>query len=149
LRGTVTLRDIDLGPALGIAVGAGKLDLDLALATSGASDLDFVSHLSGTASAKARDGKLPGIAASPPDTQTFYAALEASFRIAGGRAKSDDLHLVGEEDEGRGTAEIDLPAWRMESRLEVTRARLPTAPPVAIRVAGPLDHPRASVEPAP
>lgn len=171
LRAQLTLHDTDLKAALlglaGVKAIDGRVDLAADVATSGSSQLDLVSHLTGTASIKAHDGSLQGIdiravadrldaAGKPADLlglgkavaggATRFSALDGSFRLKDGSVVGDDLHLAVEGGEGRGTIAVDLPAWTVDSRVEFRLASASGAPPLVLRVNGSLDEPHETVD---
>ena len=114
----------------------------------------------------ARDGSLSGIslkavddrlsAAGPPANllglvrgaggETPFSTLAGSFHVADGVARSGDLHLVAEGGEGSAAASLDLPRWTMASRIEFHLTGVANAPPLVMRLDGPLDAPRPVFE---
>jgi hypothetical protein len=137
------------------------------LAGAGRSPFELVSQIGGEARLKARDGSLAGVNLAairdqldrldrPADLfalfkaavggATRFSSLDGTFRVEGGVARSDDLHLVADGGDGRANAVIDLPDWTTETRVELRLAGLPDAPPLVLRLDGPLDAPREVVE---
>ncbi len=169
LQGHLMLKDVDLKEALAKSGGGGfldgRVDLDAQLAASGVSEADMVAALAGEATLKSRGGSLAGVdlkamnervATRPGDLasllrsgaggRTAVSALDGSFHIAQGIARSDDLRLEAEGGEGRATASLDLPQWTMTSRVEFRLAGLPDAPPLVMRLDGSIDAPRTVFE---
>jgi hypothetical protein len=145
----------------------GSFDLDASLAAAGANPQELISRLDGTASLRGRDGTIDGVnipAVNQRLTQikglgdlgsllrvatngsTPFTKLEASFRLADGIARSDDLHLVAEGGDGTGTATVNLPNWTVLSRTDIRMTAVPGSPPLGVALKGPLDQPDWSLD---
>jgi AsmA protein len=111
--------------------GTGAIALDLA--TSGASQRIMVERLSGSAKLDFSDGTIRGINIAKSlrslstgvltgwqenaAEKTDFATLGASFKIAGGRAETSDLHLAGPLVRVAGTGSLDLPQQALKVRI--------------------------------
>ena len=111
--------------------GTGAIALDLA--TSGASQRIMVERLSGSAKLDFSDGAIRGINIAKSlrslstgvltgwqenaAEKTDFATLGASFKIAGGRAETSDLHLAGPLVRVTGTGSLDLPQQALKVRV--------------------------------
>jgi len=169
LEGRFTLKDVDLKQALTSAVGVGfvdgRLDFDGRLASAGSSEAALVAHLAGDAAFQSRGGSIAGVnlkairdrlASHAGDLvallrggaggRTPFSTLEGGFHVADGVASSDDLHFLAEDGEGRATARLDLPRWTMAGRVEFRLAGIADAPPLVMRLEGPIDAPRTVFE---
>ncbi|HET7851474.1 MAG TPA: AsmA-like C-terminal region-containing protein, partial [Methyloceanibacter sp.] len=112
----------------------GKAAVAIDLAASGVSQRAMVSALSGTASFEFSDGAIRGINVakmvrnlgsatlsgwqSGEAEKTDFASLGASFKIAQGKAETNDLHLVGPLVRMAGAGTIDLPAQTINLRVD-------------------------------
>ncbi len=170
LQGRLALKDVDLKQALATAGGAdfidGRFDVDARLATTGRSEAALVAHLAGDAALRSEGGSIAGInlkamhdhlGAKPGGDlaallrsgvggRTAFSTLEGNFRLADGVAGSDDLRFLAEDGDGRATASLDLAKWAMASRVEFRLAGLADAPPLVMRLDGPIDAPRTVFE---
>src|SRR5262245_24101147 len=111
--------------------GTGAIALDLA--TSGASQRIMVEGLSGSARFDFTDGAVRGINIAKSlrslstgvltgwqenaAEKTDFATLSASFKIAGGRAETSDLHLAGPLVRIAGAGSLDLPSQTLKFRV--------------------------------
>ena len=138
----------------------GRFDLNASLAGAGASEAQMIAHAAGKATLQSSAGSLGGVnlktvdetlAAHPGDLlallrgsggRTSFSALAGNFQLADGIATSDDLHLDAEGGEGHATVRLDLPQWQVASRVELTLAGAPAAPPLVMRLDGALNAPR-------
>lgn len=78
--------------------------------------------------------------------RTPFAALNATFEVEDGVARTDDFRLVAEAGVGEGAGEIDLERGRMDVAVSYSLHAHPDAPPFAIRYVGSLDAPRSRPE---
>ena len=170
-RTRLTLKDADLKQALanaaGVAIVEGRFDVDAEIASNGRSAADIVSRLAGDAKLHAHDGAISGIdlaavnvRLSAPDRpsdllglirsgaggQTAFSALQGNFHLADGIARSDDIRLMAEGGEGRAVASFNLPQWTLASRIELRLTGAQDAPPLVLRLDGPIDEPREVFE---
>ena len=171
LHATLKLRDADLKQAFmneaGFGTIEGRFDIDASLAGAGRSPADMIARLSGEATLHGRDGRVSGIDLAvvndrlrspdlPADLfalirsgaggRTRFSDLAGSFRVADGVALSNDLHVTADGAEGQATAMFDLPRWTMASRIELRWTGIAVAPPLVLRVDGPIDAPREVLE---
>ncbi len=165
LQGRLALTDADLKQALTSAGGGGiidgRFDMDARLASAGRSEAELIAHLAGDAALRSRGGSVAGVnlkamherlASRPEDLlallrsgaggRTAFSTLEGSFHLADGIASSDDLQFLAEDGEGRASASLNLPKWTMASRVEFQLAGIADAPPLVMRLDGPIDAPR-------
>ena len=165
---TVQVRDADVRQAAATAAQtdmvSGILSYDTELSARGVSEYDLVSTLAGTGSFDVRDGtvqgfdlrsfsdrlgELNGIADFVDLTQralqggqTAFRTLSGTYTVARGVLRSSDIALDADAATGQATAVIDLPPRQMDVN---ARARLTdhgNAPPVGVRLVGPIDNPR-------
>ena len=162
------LTDFDLAAALRQAAGVeavtGRASIDGRFATEGRSEYDLISALSGDARISAQDGSvqgvdLPAVSAQLDDLsriEDFLAlarsglsggatrldSLDGTINVKNGLASTDDLRILVDRGEGtvRGTA--DLPGWRLDLRALFRLTEHPEAPPIGLRLSGPIDTPR-------
>ena len=124
-----SLTDLDAYPFLNDVAAFQRIEGNAAvvidLTASGASQRAMVSALNGTANFEFSDGAIRGINAakmvrslgsatlsgwqSGKDEKTDFASLGASFKIAQGKAATNDLHLSGPLVRMGGTGTVDLP----------------------------------------
>lgn len=163
--GRLLLKDADLKRAMAAIGGGGfiegQFDIDSRLASTGSSEAALVAHLAGDASFQSREGSIAGVnlkavhdristhtgnlaalLRSGAGGRTPFSKLEGGFHVADGIASSDDLHFLAEDGEGRASASLDLPKWTMADRVEFRLAGIPDAPPLVMRLDGPIDAPR-------
>lgn len=141
----LSLDDINLQPLLvdaaktDLLAGRGRVSLDIT--TTGRSLSALKSGLSGGASLALRDGAIKGInlarslreiklglgseaaaagESSAKDAQTDFTDLTASFRIARGIARNDDLLARSPFLRLGGAGEVDLPAGSLDYLAKVT-----------------------------
>ena len=145
----------------------GTLDVVLSLAASGKSQREMVSTLHGDAKVKFANGAIKGINIArlvrsvktamvngwkkAPKEKTDFAELSASFRIADGLARTDDLKMLGPLVRLSGAGEADLLRRKLDFRIEPKivaslkgqggKEQL-TGLPVPIIVKGPWDNPK-------
>ena len=112
----------------------GKAAIAIDLTASGASQRAMVSALNGTAKFEFTDGAIRGINVAKmvrnlssatlsgwqegEAEKTDFASLGASFKIAQGKAQTNDLHLNGPLVRMAGTGTIDLPAQTLNFRVD-------------------------------
>jgi AsmA protein len=132
-----SLADLDAYPFLNDVAAfqriEGKAAVAIDLTASGASQRAMVSALKGTANFEFSDGAIRGINVakmvrslgtatlsgwqSGEAEKTDFASLGASFKIAQGKAETNDLHLSGPLVRMTGTGIIDLPAQTLNFRV--------------------------------
>ena len=112
----------------------GKAAIAIDLTASGASQRAMVSALNGTAKFEFTDGAIRGINVAKmvrnlssatlsgwqegEAEKTDFASLGASFKIAQGKAQTNDVHLNGPLVRMAGTGTIDLPAQTLNFRVD-------------------------------
>jgi len=112
----------------------GKAAIAIDLTASGASQRAIVSALNGTANFEFTDGAIRGINVARmvrnlgsatlsgwqagDAEKTDFASLGASFKVAQGKAQTNDLHLSGPLMRVVGTGAIDLPAQTLNFRVD-------------------------------
>jgi AsmA protein len=145
----------------------GKLQVKIAVRSTGASQHAIMSNLYGTVSAVFRDGAIRGLNVAQmirsltattlsgwqesPEQSTDLSQLSASFRIEQGQATTGDLNLVGPLVKMTGTGTVDLGqkalAFRVEPKLVMTtegqgRAADPVGFGIPVVIDGPWAEPR-------
>jgi AsmA protein len=125
-----SLSNLDAYPFLDSVAGfqriEGKAAIAIDLTASGSSQRAIVSALNGTANFEFSDGAVHGINVakmvrnlgsatlsgwqSGDAEKTDFASLGASFKVAQGKAQTNDLHLSGPLVRMGGTGAVDLPA---------------------------------------
>jgi len=78
--------------------------------------------------------------------ETRFTSLGGTFRINDGVMTSTDLGGDLEGARLSGQTIIDLPRWLMDLESEVRLTEHPQAPPLGLRLQGPLDAPRRDVK---
>jgi uncharacterized protein involved in outer membrane biogenesis len=146
----------------------GRLDADLAVTTRGASQADLIAGLAGRGKFAVRDGiaegfDLPGFSARLNNLdnavafiglaqtalsggRTPFTRLDGSYAIESGVLRSSDIRLEAPAGAGQGKAVIDLPRQTIDASGEFRLTEHPKAPPVGLKLAGPLDRPQRSYE---
>jgi uncharacterized protein involved in outer membrane biogenesis len=174
-RLAVELDDIELGEALGRLAGidaiSGRIGFDGSFSASGASERQLVLSLNGNGRFnRASGGSIEGfdLAAvsrrlDEPETvdgfldlaalsfeggTTRYSDLRGSFTIGDGQLRTDDLRLVADGGVGDVTGSVDLPAWLIDATAMFVLSGHPEAPPVGVRLTGPVDDPAKTLESA-
>ena len=133
-----SLSNLDAYPFLDAVAGfhsiEGKAAIAIDLTSSGASQRAMVSALNGTAKFEFTDGAIRGINIAKmvrnlssatlsgwqegEADKTDFASLGASFKIAQGKAQTNDLHLIGPLVRMAGAGTIDLPAQTLNFRVD-------------------------------
>ncbi|NNG04946.1 MAG: AsmA family protein [Inquilinus sp.] len=168
------LAGADATDALAFSVGngglAGRLDLGIDIAATGASPMEMVASLSGEGLLAIRDGRAAGIdlvaAAARLQTmadpiefldlqrealaagETAFAALNATLLVAEGMARTDDLRLVAGDAIGTGAGNFDLSRWQVDLTTRFDLAARPAVPDFAVRLIGPPDDPERVLQTA-
>ncbi len=145
----------------------GTFDLQAKLAAQGGSQAAIVESLDGEAVIHAVDGVVRGVdlghlserlgdlgdvqeylalvGAISSQGETAYQSVDASFQIADGKARTDDGKAIVDAGEGKLVGTINLPAWTMDLDAELQLTEHAKAPPLAVRLDGPLDAPAVGV----
>lgn len=148
----------------GLGVADGMLDAETALTAKGGSAAELVSHLDGDVRIEGRDGTVNGFDLKAVDDKakemssplgligliqaglsggsTGFSSLTGTAKVKDGIVTCDDLTLVADGGGGKGEANVNLPDWVMDSRIAFSLASSPDAPPLVMRLSGPLDNPR-------
>ena len=161
------MRDALVGVAQ-LDIADGTLDAQSSLTSSGHSVLTWVEHLDGTGKIAIKDGAIKGFDLKAVDQQmanlnkpagllnllqaglsggtTHFSSLNGTFHAAKGIVNTNDLTLTAEGGEARANGSINLPGYVMESRTDFKLASGSAAPPLSMRIFGPLDHLRQVVD---
>ncbi len=160
-------RDALLGMA-GLDIAEGVMDGDAVFTTSGHSAAEMIGRLTGGGKVAVRDGILRGFDLQAADRRlqrvkgpagllalvqaglnggnTHFSSLSASFRGDNGVVRSDDLQLTADGGGAKGAAQINLPTRMIDAHADFHLASAPDAPPLVMRMAGPLESPRRFVD---
>ncbi len=151
----------------GINVTKGRLTFSSQLASSGKSTQEMAARLNGSGKFEVKDGIVSGfdlpavgkqlnsgdnvagllgiVQSLLSGGQTPFSHLSASFRIDNGVMVSDDLVLAAQGGSANGKTTINLPRWDINSQTAL-RLEPSSAPPVLIKIQGPLDNPRKAID---
>jgi uncharacterized protein involved in outer membrane biogenesis len=149
-------------------LASGVLTFDADIAAKGGSEHALVSALAGKGRFAVRDGVAKGfdlraasdrlknidraldlvvlLGAALQGGQTRFSALDGTFRIDRGVIATDDTRLVADAGTGNAAGTIDLPRWAMNMRAQLALSEHPNAPPIGVRLEGPVDEPRRIVD---
>jgi len=147
---------------------SGRLDFALKADTVGGSERDLVRNLAGDAQVVVHDGVVDGFdltainqrlgqldtvadfaalaGTSLTGGQTRFTAIDGTFLIDQGVARSNDLRALMEGAEAHATAEIDLPQWRLAVDGTAQLLGHSESPPLGLRMRGPLDQPTTTFD---
>jgi uncharacterized protein involved in outer membrane biogenesis len=168
MRLDMRVRGADLKNALFQAanfdLARGKMDLDVNLDGAGRSMFDLVSSLSGKGSFAVSGGEFKGFDLSAVSDRmkrldepldilkvirtalsggaTQFTEMAGKFTVKKGIARTQDLRMVAKAGEAKVQGSVDLPAWRIDMNTEFRLTEHRKTPPFAMRITGPLDHPR-------
>jgi uncharacterized protein involved in outer membrane biogenesis len=149
----------------GLDVADGTMDGDATFATSGRSESEMISRLAGSGRFSIHDGHVKGFDLKAVDDRfrrnegvtsallsllqagvgggrTSFSVFGGSFHGASGVFVNDDLRLVADGGGAQGVERIDLPAGTIDARIGFQLNDAPDAPPLVVRLQGPLDSPR-------
>lgn len=169
--GELTLAGVRMGDAkltLGpTALSEGRLDAQWKWSTSGRSTHDLAQKLSGDGRLLVKDGVLTGFDLPAVNRQlnsienvgsllglaqagmgggtTRFSQLAGTFRAQDGVIVSRDLRLDAQGGSATGETAVNLPRWVTDTRLAFHLAE-GSAPPLVLRLEGPLDSPRKVVD---
>jgi uncharacterized protein involved in outer membrane biogenesis len=153
-----------LDGVFGLSGMTGRLDVGGEIAAEGTTLAGMVGRLSGSGLIAVRDGALDGVdlaavadgaAADDPlrflDTlrtalssgRTPFAALNATFTIADGMARSEDLRLVSDRIVGEGGGTLALARRQLDVALDIDFNRPAGLPALGLRLQGPAESPQA------
>lgn len=167
----VSLAGADLAEALqtvaAIDTVQGGFGLTGQFTTAGRSQLEMVSNLQGGVVIEARHGRVRGIdlnglserlkrlneitdyigliTASLSGGASTFSAVDASFTIADGVARTSDVKALFDAASGEGQATIDLPRWLIDANMRFRLTEHAKVPPVGLELSGPLDAPRRTI----
>lgn len=169
---TYTLEGADVHQLLvetaGIEDVTGRLSLDGALRTSGRSQYELVSGLNGEGTIDGGEGTITGfdlrrisdrlqelnsiadfvVLANDATSggRTSYSGLQGAYAVEQGVITTTDLQL--DADGGLGTIDgrVDLPRWRLALDAWFALTDHPKAPPIGIRLTGPVDAPEKQLQ---
>ncbi len=171
LTGAVAVTGADIGHSgLGgaaIQLTQGRMDADARFAAAGRSSADMAARLGGDGKVAVHDGILAGFDLPAVNRQmsnlqnigsllglaqaglsggsTPFSALTASFHADNGVVVTRDARLDAEGGTATAVATIDLPRWTVASTIDI-RVANGAAPPLSLRIEGPLDNPRKIVD---
>ena len=74
--------------------------------------------------------------------RTAIRSLDGTVRVQDGRARIDDATIVADGATGTVSGSADLPAWQADLTASFRLVEHPDAPPVGVRLEGPIDRPR-------
>lgn len=151
-----------------IGLADGKLDAAIDLESLGQTASERKAHLSGTARFAVRDGRIKGFDLAAADRNlagnqgvgglllllqsgltggsTHFSSLSGTARAENGVIRSDDLALIADGGGATGAALIDLPNDNVEAHADFRFASAKDAPPLVMRLSGPLESPRRFID---
>ena len=162
------LHDIDLRNALfavaGLQFAEGTAKAQIQLTTSGLSVAEWIGRLSGTGRLAMSDGSIRGFDLKAADERlrrqdnaggllgllqsgltggaTRISRLSGDLQAKNGILSCNNLAVEADGGSARGAVEINLPAYVMDAHADFHLAGAPGAPPLVLRVFGPLEAPR-------
>ncbi len=168
IRSRVDVVGVDAREFLNQIVGGGaiggSLDFGATVESSGTSIRDWVGQLSGSALLAVREGSLDdmdlaeaaqwvaadeepivfleGLRESLASGETPFQALNARMTVNQGRLHADELRIAALETIGSGSGSFDLNRWEVDLTTDFALRRLPSAPPLALRLEGAADRPQ-------
>jgi uncharacterized protein involved in outer membrane biogenesis len=161
------LKDVDVAQLTTAAMGnhfaTGKLQLSGQFTASGASQLEMIQSLGGSAQLAARDGviekvDLPALSqrlnalrsvndflstarAALSGGQTPYKSVAGEVVVEKGVARTRNVTSDIAAAKADLTATADLPDWTLDALASFTLTEVPGAPPVTVTLKGPIDEP--------
>jgi uncharacterized protein involved in outer membrane biogenesis len=161
------LKDVDVAQlttaALGNHFATGKLALTGQFTASGASQLEMIRSLGGSAQLAAHDGviekvDLPALSkrlnalrtvndflstarAALSGGQTPYRQVAGEVVVSEGVARTRNVTSDIEAAKADLTATADLPDWTLDALASFSLTEVPGAPPVTVTLKGPIDEP--------
>lgn len=171
----VRLDGADIQQAMRTAVGldqiTGTLAFNGSFRTAGTSQWDLVNALNGEANVSAVNGVVRGIdmqrlstrlaklnevpdyldllAGSFSGGETAYSSMTGTWQIENGVATTRDTRADLEAAKATLNGRVMLPAWQMDMLAELRLTEHPKAPPVGVKLFGPLDQPRRDLKTQP
>lgn len=166
--GTLTVRGANIRQALSkaanIKIAEGSLDLDADLVTTGQSPHEAINALNGNGKMMVAEGAvqgfdlgavnkrlgeignpaalISGLQAGLNGGNTRFKAVGGTFQVANGIVRTSDLRMVADSGQALAVGSVNLPAWTLDGRIEFRLAGRPNAPPLAIRMVGPINDPK-------
>ena len=143
------------------------IDAGAALALASSGTYSTVTGWLGSGKIAARDGVLRGfdlkaaddrlkdpsaaslltlVEAGAKGGETRFGTLVGSVKASGGIFTTDDLVMTAEGGTMAASGAVNLTAFAVDARAALHLADAPDAPPLVLRVAGPLDNPRRVVD---
>ncbi len=167
IRVSFRLDDIDVGMALDQAadvdVVSGRASIDGRFESEGASEYELVRSLRGDAAIDSRGGAVEGVDLAAitgrlnnlnnvasfislaeeglSQGRTEIRSIEGTITVEDGIARTDDLRVLSESGNGDVEGTADLPSWRLDLTALFRLADLPNAPPLGVRLTGPINAP--------
>ena len=74
--------------------------------------------------------------------ETKFRSLAGTYTVTKGVLRSNDTKLDADAGAGSATAVVDLPPRQMDVTAMFRLTEHPKAPPVGVRIVGPIDNPR-------
>ena len=74
--------------------------------------------------------------------RTAIRSLDGTVRVQDGQARIADVMIVADGAAGTVSGSADLPAWQADLTASFRLVEHPDAPPVGVRLEGPIDRPR-------
>ncbi|OAN53742.1 hypothetical protein A6A04_14165 [Paramagnetospirillum marisnigri] len=166
-----SLRGADIG-GLGLGAGGvkaakGRLDGEARLAARGTAPDQWRASLSGDGRIQVKDGVVDGFDLAAMDARmrnlenlgsllglvqaglsggsSRFSSLSSTFTADKGVITSRDITLAAEGGSADGSAVIDLPRESLDARIAF-RLAAPGAPPLGLRLTGPLASPNKSID---
>ena len=152
----------------GLDVLGGRLDLAADLTAKGKSEHALVGSLNGAGQFAMADGAIKGIdlgavgerlggAAGRLDVlallgsalsggRTPFKRIGGSFKVKNGVLRTDDVELRANAASGEAVGKIDLAGWTIDMNTSVALAKPAALPPFGVRLSGPLDNPRRTID---
>jgi uncharacterized protein involved in outer membrane biogenesis len=153
---------------VGVAPLDGRLDLDAAATASGATGVELLGSLVGSAQLRLRDGEIAGfdlaalngrLLPGPPGAdparlvgqdlargKTAFSVLDGTLSLRGARLATENANLVGPGGTVELRGGIDLAARQLDLGLTLQLAGEPTAPRARIHLTGPLAEPARAID---
>ncbi|MEM8798704.1 MAG: AsmA-like C-terminal region-containing protein, partial [Pseudomonadota bacterium] len=157
--------------ALNTRPATGTVSIAVNLTGEGRSSLAMARSLAGTASLASRNGVLKNIdlprinrqigdlstineflritGAALTGGQTAYRTISADFRISKGQMTTEQFLADVDGAALDLNTQVDFPGWRMQAVGAAQLARLAQAPPIGLRVTGPIDATEISYDTKP
>ena len=158
-----------LHAAAGLDEVSGRAEADGYFTLRGQTERDIIESLAGRVALTQRDGAIEGVdvpalsrqidALSKVDAlddiasfveeteqslsggQTAIRSLDGTIRVQDGQARIDGFEIVADGSVGDISGTADLPAWQLDLTALFRLTEHPDAPPVGIRLQGPIDRP--------